>query len=418
MSHYKKISRNFQTYDRFLSSLSAREKEIALSLKMMYAIHMEGNKEWGFGFGIKQVARFFFKLLTIPFVRNVLKSNASRHPNIILADTATEQLVSEKLPVSQVKIGMQLRPNQKAWRIYKELFHLIGIYRKTSNLNKRYIMLLLHRVIDYLLVYHTIELKETEVICIENDRNPKNLALIHQAKVQCIRTIKYDNWLIDPVHHNDIYCDTYFYPSIYHKNIIEQFDTNAALRYLEGGFVSWDILDTYTYDPSIDKDTVIYFTQFGIELSRHKCYIEDILMVLDRREKPYMLIIKVHPRENSTVYQAIVQQYPFVRVVKQCDDVYELISSATYCFSIFSTVSLEAKHIMDHSYFINYDYHDFSLVDYDKIGLDLVKNREMIEDIFNGTAIPVDKTRFIRHNNCSYPHTLMKLEEILNHAVS
>jgi len=418
MNHYKKIARNFQTYDIFLSSLTARDKEIALSLKMMYAIHMENNKERGLGFGLKQIARFVFKLLTIPFVRNVLKSNEPSHPHIILANSATEQLISEKLPVSQVRIGIQPRPNPKTRHIYKELFHLIRIYQKTDGLNKRYIVLLLHRIIDYLLVYHTIALNETEVICIENDRDPKNLALIHQAKIHGVRTIKYDNWLIDPVHHNDIYCDTYFYPSIYHKNIIEQFDTNAALRYLEGGFVSWDVLDAYAHHPDMDRDRVVYFTQFGIDLSQHRGYIEDILRVLDRREQPYEFIIKVHPREDSTVYQAIVQQYPFVRVVKQCDDVYALISSATYCFSVFSTISLEAKHIMKHSYFINYDYHDFTLVDYDKIGLDLVKSREKIEDIFSGTVIPVDKTIFIQQNNCSYPHTLMKLEEILNHAVS
>ena len=186
------------------------------------------------------------------------------------------------------------------------------------------------------------------------------------------------------------------------------------MRYIEGGFISWDALDKYTYVPKRDIDTIIYFTQFGME-ELHLSYMEDILSVLNGRKKPYELIIKVHPRENGTLYYAFAKKHTFVRTLEEDDDIYELISNASYCFSIFSTISIEAKHILTHSYFINYQHQDFSLVDYDKIGLDLIRDKGMIQRIFDGDFTPVDQTKFIKKNNVCYPHTLAKLGEVLNH---
>jgi hypothetical protein len=415
MSKNENIIMNFKTYDMFLSSLNAREKEIALSIKMMYAIHMENNKEKGIMFDIIQIVRLFLKIVTIPFLKYIIKSNKSHCSYLILGDTATEQFVSKKLPVSKAVIAIKISFNKKALQIYKEFFQMIRRYNKSSNLNKHYIILLLHRLIDYLIVYHTVDVKKIEIICIENDRDPKNLALIHISKLANIKTIKYDNWLIDPVNHNDIYCDIYFYPSIYHKNIIEQFPANKKLKYIKGGFLAWDKLANYTHTPDVRKNTVIYFTQFGIDFSQHKQYIEDILMMLQHRGQSYELIIKVHPREESDMYYMIAKQTSFVRVVKQYKDIYELISKSTFCFSVFSTISLEAKHIINHSYFINYNYRNFSLVDYEQIGLDLVKSKEMLNEIFSGYYTPIDKKTFLRKNNCSYPYTLEKLRKVLKY---
>jgi len=414
MNNNKEILENFQTYDMFLSSLGTRDNQIALSLKMMYSIHMENNNK-NILFGLKQIFRLFFKFIFVPLQKTNLISSCVPTKDIMIASSPIEKIISRKLSIPLVYVGSKVRLNNKTLKIYKEFFHVVKVLKKENTLKQNYINFLLHRLIDYLVVYHTVELKGISKICMENDREPKNLALVHKSREYGIRTIKYDNWLIDSINHNDIYCDTYFYPSIYHKNIIERFYYNNQLKYVEGGFLHWDVLAEYKAKKNDNKITVIYFTQFGIEISVHLEYIKDIFMTLGTTaNKTYEVIVKVHPRERYEKYKKAFKEFDCIKIIKQCDDVYGLVTQADFCFSVFSTISLEAKHILNHSYFINYSPNTFSIIDYDYIGLDLVESKEMLEDIFTNLVSPVEKKVFICNNNCTYPNTVTKFQEVLN----
>lgn len=412
----KKIIKNFKEYDKFLSTLNARDKEISLSLKMMYSIHMENNNLSNHLLDTaKQISRFFLKFFSIPFLKVVLKVDMAKDGTGIMENTKIEEFVSEKSNISLLSLKYKLNFNLKLFFIYKELFKVLYLLFKTKNLNKKYLCLLSHRLIDYLIVYHTIEVNGIKAIFIENDRNPKNLGLIHKSKKKSLKTIKYDNWLIDPINHNDVYCEYYFYPSIYHKNIVKKFENNSEVKYIKGGFLAWDKLIKYQESTQKDYKQVIYFTQFGIEKLKHIQYVNDIAEALEQLGDRYIIHIKVHPREDIYEYEKLYSSKKHVKVLFGTEDIYELISKSNFCFSIFSTISIEAKHLIENSFFINYDYQEFQILDYDKLKLDVVKTKEDLRDIFSGRYQVISSSEFIKDNNCSYPYTLKKFQEIIFH---
>lgn len=202
----QKILQNFNVYDVFLLKLNSRDKQVASSLKMMYSIHMSNNEVDKKPFFIaKQLLRFVVKLVTLLFYRITLLKDNRNGTCAILENTDIEVDISKKMDILLVKINKKLTINQKAFTIYKELFRCMFKLFTDKSLNKRYILALLHRLIDYLLLYHTVNISDLKTILIENDRTPVNLALVHRCKKEGIKTVKYDNWLIDPINHNDIY---------------------------------------------------------------------------------------------------------------------------------------------------------------------------------------------------------------------
>jgi hypothetical protein len=257
--------------------------------------------------------------------------------------------------------------------------------------------------------YHTAEIVQIKALLVENDRTPVNLALIHLAREQDIKTVKYDNWLISPVHYNDVYCEYYYYPSLYHKNIIQRFESNDSLQFIEGGFAYWDNLKEYKKSVKMSVKKVIYFTQIDTDISEHIKHIKDISAVMDELNIEYSLIIKTHPRENSKPYKKLFSE---CEVVDICSDLYALISQADYCFSIFSTVSLEAKHIVKNSFFINYNTENFDRIDYNGLQLDVIKNKEELYNVFTGEFVPISQDEFIQAANCSYPHSTERLRKL------
>ena len=412
MSVNKNILINFNLYDKFISTFKEEDIKLLLSLKMMYSIHMENNKDkLGFKEYAKQGFRFLLKFMAIPFFKIfILDSNKVA----IIKNSSIEEEISKMYEFSLVDFQWKLNFNNKFLLIYKRLFKSIYQLYKSSELNKKYIFMLAHRLIDYLMVYHTIDINNIKILLVENDRHPQNLALVHLFKDKELRTIKYDNWLIDSINHNDIYCEEYFYPSLYHKRIIESFDSNKELIYHKGGFLNWDKLKKYSYIPKKNSVVVIYFTQFGIDKKEYLQYIHDIDKILAKLYSKYVLRIKVHPRENIDKYKIELEQNKKISIIDNTVNNYELISQANFCFSVFSTISLEAKHIMENSYFINYNYQNFDIVDYNSIGLDLIDGIDTLETVLNKKNIPISKDNFIEKNNCSYPYSSKNLFELVS----
>ena len=403
----QKIIENFKVYDVFLSPLKPKDRNVLLSLKMMYAIHMENN-ELKNTFVVKQLLRFMLKLIMIPFVKININGVKSNHT--ILAEGRIEKNLSQMLDISLINMKKTVTLNLDFIQVYKKLYQVVVIVNKDKTLKKRYIFSLLHRLIDYLLVYYTVDIKGIKVLLVENDRLPSNLALIHKVKEKNIKTVKYDNWLIDPINHNDIYCEYYFYPSLYHRDIIENLSSNKNLKYIEGGFLDWDRLNNYILNP---KKKIIYFTQFGIDISIHFEYIKDIINILKIQKLDYGLIVKTHPRENIQSYKAILEIDDKIELIDSCEDIYSLICTANFCFSIFSTICLEAKHIINDSYFINYRVNNFDIIDYNKLDLDVITNKKMLEDVLLSTYKAIDKEKFIEKNNCTFPNTKNVMRELI-----
>lgn len=415
MNINKKIINNFTIYDNFLTKLNQKDKNILISLKMMYSIHMENQKvNKNILFISKQTIRFVIKLVLIPFYVNKAVTTKNNTSSVVLKNCEIENYISNRLDISILEIKKSVKLNFRVLSIYKKLFRTIYIIFKNKTLNKKYIILLMHRLIDYLMVYETLNIEEIKCVLIENDRIPQNLALIHLMKRNNKPTIKYDNWLIDPINHNDIYCEYYYYPSVYHKKIISSFEHNRDLKYIEGGFLHWDELGLYQDNTNQEEKLIIYFTQFGVPIKEHLIYLNDIVDTANNCFNEYKLIVKIHPRENIKDYQNLKINCKNIEIIELSSDIFALISTSDFCFSIFSTISLEAKHIIDNSFFINYDAKNFNIIDYDEVYMDLIKSKEELCEIFSNNQSAISKDEFIKNNNCMYPNTITNLKRILN----
>jgi hypothetical protein len=407
------ILENFKVYDEFLSALEGEDKTILLSLKMMYSIHMENIKaENNIFFLLKQLVRFLVKFVGVSFFKVGLQSSHKVPKCAIIANSRVEEYVADKGSISLVSVEKYFSVNLDSVRVYTSLFRSLYLLFRSPSLKKVYIFALSHRLIDYLMTFHTIDLGEIKVLMMENDRTPVNMAMLHLAKEKGCKTVKYDNWLIDPINHNDVYCEYYYYPSLYHKKIIQGFDSNRELQFIEGGFLYWDKLAMYKPIEKKEQRQVIYFTQVGIPADEHRVYIEDIEEAMCKSNVEYELIIKIHPRENINMYQGFLNKY---KVIERHDSLYELIARSAYCFSMFSTISLEAKHIIKNSFFINYKADLFNIVDYDSIQLDVIKNKSELLQVFKGKYMPIAQEKFIEHSNCNYPHSSEKLRKFFCH---
>lgn len=412
MDMNNRIIINFQVFNNFLSKLSVKNHKIASSIKMMYSVHMEIQKEKiKFLFLMKQLTRFLIKFFLIPFYQVELIGNDKKSDSVILKNTTIEEFISNKTSIPIVFFKKSITFNLQFITIYTNVLKIIYFLLIDKSLNKKYILSLIHRLIDYEMTFHTLEIPAFKMILLEDDRSPSNLALIHFLRKNNVTTIKYDNWLIDPINHNEVNCEYYYYPSLYHKKIIEQFECNHELKYIKGGFLFWDRLSNYKYEVKEDEFSIIYFTQFSIEVDVHKQYIRDIIETMHKNQIKGKVIIKVHPREKSSKYQELLNFFDNIEIVDKTYDNYILISKANICFSIFSTVSIEAKHITNNSYFINYE--TTNLVDYNELGLDVITDKDMLNDIFSNKYIPIAQDDFIKNNNCQFPNSIKILHNIM-----
>jgi hypothetical protein len=132
-------------------------------------------------------------------------------------------------------------------------------------------------------------------------------------------------------------------------------------------------------------------------------YINEILSILDGDD---VLYIKVHPRDDPARFSAYADD-PRCEVIRHGHvDNYELISGVQYCFSVNSVLSVEAKHILENSFFINYDISRAGEVfDYDLAGdyLDIVTSREQLASVLGGEFRAKDKSLCYKGFNVSYP---------------
>ncbi len=403
------VTKNFNEYDLFLSSQKNCYYYGAFqSLKMMYSIHMTFALQKPRFFLLKQVVRLFLKLCRLPFVTSTFSK--SLHPCSILKtvpdlDRKIIQGNEVELVTLQIKIGF----NKQTLSILKHWIAASKILLEENHLHTIHIIALLHRLLDYFLTFTTVEFGSVTTLLMENDRLPTSKALIDKARILNIHTVKFDYWLLDPIHHNDVYCDTYYCPSDYHKAIALNSTTGKQLNIVQGGFPNWDHLSTLRVEKVIEP-FIVYFTQPTVPLKEHQRYIDD----LSRYATNYKIIIKVHPREDISHYIPFASQH--ICVIGKETDSYELLRQGDMFFSIFSTISLEAKHLCEYSFFINYTLSEYSSpINYDQIGLDVITDSSTLSALFNRQLHPMSKETFIAHNNFNYPNSVEKLFGLCRH---
>jgi len=404
--HHKTLNA-FDIYDTFLFSENNNARYGAFqSLKMMYALHMKkAVGEKSYRFVGKQLLRLILKIVALPFIR--ISITSAHSPCIVLQSyAALDRKTFKNTDFQVVRLQKKFSSNRHTLSILKDFYASAKILLHATELEKRRVYALLHRLLDYYHVLYTLDLSHVQTIFMENDRFPTHKALIDLAKSAGVHTVKFDYWLIDPIHHNDVYCDTYFYPNDYHKDIIRQSRASESLRFVTGGFPNFDRLHDLQKNKT-DQNAVVYFTQPTIPFDEHKRYIQDIA----HYAADFKIIVKVHPHESINTYLSLASDT--IKVLDSKYDSYLLLQTGNIFFSVFSTISLEAKHITPDSFFINYrkSAHSYP-IDYDLLGLDIIESKEQLEALFQKRIQPVSINTFTDHINRTYPNTLRRMREL------
>jgi len=419
---FNKILANYHTFDQFASYLSpdSIQKSSFMSIRLLYCAII-GKKKITFIQSLKHILKLMIRLVRLPFF---VAEMTQKSPIIILGTHRLDQEISAltKLPLANIIIRRKQTLLSPSWKIYFKILKVFG-YCIVEVLRHRILewkifICSAYGLLDFLIAYYTIDLNEIEVIVTESDSMPLDVALLLRAKEKNIKSIKIDHFLIDPINHNRIFCDYYFYPCLLHFNIMKSFDVNSHIKYKEGGFLHWDQLAIYQYCPTAPMK-ISFFTQHGGILGKKDeiYYINEILEVLPSY---CILIIKVHPLDNMERY-AIFRQHPNVEILFGQIDNYALIAESSLCLSICSTLSLEAKHICENSFFINYDTDSLKgFINYDDFHglIDTLTSREMLYKALHEDLKISKKEDFIKAFNFSYPHTVKRLlsliEEVKN----
>ena len=410
------IRNNFQVYDKFLLKFKNDRKayDALFSIRTYYAVHSELGNFLGTKNTltlIKTVLGIIWNLLLLFFQETQLSSNEKA---ILLHYSSKDKEIANDINAKLTIIEKQRNFSLKRIILIPMIFKLFYYLLKDNNLNRAYILKCLSHIISYTECHHNINLNNIKTIISENDVWPIYVAIITKAKEHNIRTIKIENALIDDIQHNNVLCEYYYYPSIFHKHIREKFEINKNLKYIKGGFLSFDKLNEYQQKK--DKDSIVYFT-CGVDFyGRYGdlFYINEILDILPQR---FILNIKVHPRDNIKSYEQYMNNERCNIIYSIKVDNYKLISESSICISIFSSLSLEAKLINKHSYFINYWANETSnIIDYKLFNsfFDTIETKKELKKIILGKFKPIESKVFSANYNIRFPNTIQHFRSCLN----
>ena len=127
------------------------------------------------------------------------------------------------------------------------------------------------------------------------------------------------------------------------------------------------------------------------------------------------LNIKIHPHDKSNKFDLYIDN-PKIALLKSAEDNYSLIAKSDVCFSIGSTMTMEAKHICKNSYFINYEAEVFEgYVDYNAFNnaIETIRNRETLKKSLHEDST-FEISNFIERFNLSYPNSATKLKTLIS----
>jgi hypothetical protein len=406
------IKQKFKDFDKLLFSQKSNSfiYDSLLSIRTHYCVYIT-KSQLGYSDAIKGIVRLVPKFISIPFVRPDINN-----PNkvLVLGNSKQDQQLSSELHCGLV---MTQRYNKKInFPLFLKValdFFRVCKFLVRSNLNKKDALLCWNSLFDFLVYYNSSLFNKTnKVLITENDIDPINVAVILKAKEMGIKTIKIEYSFIDGINHNNVLCDYYFYPSTFHRNVRKAFLINKKLNYVEGGFPHLDAIKKLKYRPQKDPKIITYFTAHG-GIVDDIFYIKEILSVI---EDGYVLYVKVHPREDLNKYNIFINSKK-CKIVKYNEvDNYTLIKKSHICISVMSFMCIEAKHICDKTFFINYNIKkgQHSLIPYDDFSpyIEVISSRDYLK-----RAIAKDSFRskeFHSFFNFTYPNTVKSLKILSN----
>lgn len=420
MQIHDQILKNYALFDDFLSYLKPNsfESKAYLSIRLSYSALYGKKSKITFFESCKDLLKSFKSLFKIFRYEAFLHSTnevllLGTHP---LDSVVANQLNIENTNIIFSKKKFSIRKNDiKAIQIFLQC---IVLFFRHGTLKLPILLKSLPGMIEYLLVTRDIDVHDIKLLIMESDSMPTDLALIFKAKENKIDTIKIDHFLIDPINHNRVFCDYYFYPSLLHYNIMHNFYENDKLNYVQGGIIHWDKLSEYR-PLSTEKREITFFAQHGDLLTGQDelFYIEEILILMNENDH---LNIKIHPHDKSKKFNHYAK-HPNITLRNQIEDNYILIAQSDICFSICSTMSLEAKHLCEKSYFINYNISQFDgYIDYNSFNdtIETVTSSEILKVIMlsNKNTFPI--ATFIEKFNFSYPYSSEKLQILIKKILS
>ncbi len=418
------IVENYRKYDEFLEIIKQKRNKdriyyAFLSVRTALCINFNPHNP---PIPIKNTPRnvlakilyFFITVLPVVFSHPSLSVKDDQR-TVVLGVAPQDDIVAQRIGAQTVNVSrtFSIISFFKNIQIIFECL-LIKRYARESNAFEYSLSVYyLRYMASFLTMYRKLDFKNVKNVITNDDIFPDGFAVIQSAREQGIRTIKIDHFLIDDIYLNKIYCEYYFYPNEYHRGLLAKFPTNNHVKFIEGGFPAWDGLHRYRNHGDQTVKTIVFFTQYGSTYEEETRYIKDIVEFVSENED-FELIIKIHPR--SEVDYSHFSQNRVTILRKNIETTYDLIARAAYTFSIFSVVTLEAKHICRQSYFINYDNENSSHpIDYKffRSSVDIVESKDMLLEVLKGAYLPIEICDFVEKVNPSFPNTMNRLNELL-----
>lgn len=266
-------------------------------------------------------------------------------------------------------------------------------------------------LLDYTLVIRRLNLGAVKVVITHRDRYGSEVGLMRLARKQGIPTIKVDYYSpLDAFCQNTIEAEYFFYPNDNNRGIYERYPHNKHVKFVPGGLPKWDLIGKHTHAPKSDPKIVLFMGQYDIEQFTGIDERFYIAKILDYLPAGYRLYIKPHPSEEFSRYEEFAKRGARLIAHGEIDN-YELIAQSTICFSVYSAMLYEAKHLCPQSYVINFFPELAPHVEYDFLSqyVDHVKTEEMLIEVLNGRFTPLDVEGFIRKFNSTFPASSLAL---------
>jgi hypothetical protein len=412
--HKEIILNSFLEYDRFLQTVDKVNKSVwnaLFSIRTYYALYARSLRQQTMFSSLKHLLKICYVLVFFPFFSCCI----SRDSKKVLLCTEDQMFLGldHEIEIARIERKWFFSFRLTGWlHVIVEFITCVRVLLSNKGIYKTNVMFFLFHLLDYLIIYQTVNMGKIKVLIVENDLFPAQVAIIQKAKDCGIKTIKIEESFIDSIRHNNVLCEYYFCPGEFYYHIRSRFEINKELKYLSGGMIGWDRLSHYKSLPSEEKRRILFIAQ-------HSAVVDDIFYineVLSAIGSDDLLYIKVHPRDARSRFRDYINNAQCVVIQDQAIDNYALISKMDYCFSVSSVLAVEAKHIMDRVFFINYgESSESDGFDYVGAGnyFDVVSSHQQLIDILKGEFKGKTKECCYKGFNQGYPESQKKLKDCI-----
>jgi hypothetical protein len=409
VSTYKSaITSNFTEYDRLLARvISRRVRTCLFAIRSSCCVYAEiwraqrsKRNLWSW---LVLVVNPWLKVLLFPFLQ--VEQGAARG-DVLLATGPVDLEIAGSVGCEALSLRIRYGVGKRGFAnlrfvgvALRTILRLLLWNPAVPILNVWYGM---PELFKYLAVYQQFRSEGIRTLTTENDIDPAYVAVVQCVKEAGIPTIKLEYYFIDRTHHNNVFCDYYFCPGTFNRRIREEYPGNRGLKYMEGGIIPWDRLGQLRWMVGRAKPYILYFGH-PEEAVADLRYVRELSHCMPAA---YSIVVKPHPRARRESVRCLAGVAGVTILPGGGIDIYDLIARCAFCFAIMSVVIIEAKHICDNAFFINYESGDASnVLDYAEIGryIDVITSREQLTQVLAGKGQPKGKREFLHYFNMAFP---------------